>query len=445
MILWFACTPDAAHTDVHTDADVHTDTDADTDAHTDAATAPAFATPPEAVDLDPDPAKVRVALTLAPLGDGVAFNGTIPGPTLRVRLGDTVSVSLTNDLGEPTTVHWHGLSVPWDADGVTWMQAPIAAGETREVSFVASHPGTFWYHPHFDGGVGQVSGGLFGAFVVEDPADPPVDVDAVLVLHQPPPAPGTDPHAAQLAPFLVNGLASPRWTVPPGSVVRARWINASETGYADLRGSPGTWIAGDQGLLPATRSPADGLVLAPGDRAEVIYQVSSAFDVTAAPWSLHGGPSWGDDQRLVAVQADPSAIPAWPAFPAPGTPPTPDTRAAADIVWVFSGDDAAWFINGERYPDVTVPEVALGATALLEVRNLSPTEHPFHLHGLRFEVLSVDGVAPPTMQWEDTLNVPIRSVVRLRVVADNPGDWMAHCHILPHAHDGMMTVLRVHE
>ncbi|MFT7624376.1 MAG: FtsP/CotA-like multicopper oxidase with cupredoxin domain, partial [Myxococcota bacterium] len=76
-------------------------------------------------------------------------------------------------------------------------------------------------------------------------------------------------------------------------------------------------------------------------------------------------------------------------------------------------------------------------------RNLSPTEHPFHLHGHAFEVISLDGEAPPHYMLEDTLNIPIRQTARLRLLADNPGDWMTHCHILPHAGQGMMTVLRV--
>ena len=100
-------------------------------------------------------------------------------------------------------------------------------------------------------------------------------------------------------------------------------------------------------------------------------------------------------------------------------------------------------IDGERFPKVTIRSVPLGSEPILELRNLSPTEHTFHLHGLTFEVLSVNGAAPPRYTLEDTLNLKIRDLVRLKVHADNPGDWMAHCHSLPHAEEGMMTVLRV--
>ena len=95
-------------------------------------------------------------------------------------------------------------------------------------------------------------------------------------------------------------------------------------------------------------------------------------------------------------------------------------------------------------PDVEPIRWKYGHTGVLEVRNLSPTEHPFHLHGLVFEVLSVDGVPPEQQQIEDTVNVGIYQTVRLLITADNIGQWMAHCHILPHGDEGMMTIFEVY-
>ena len=118
-------------------------------------------------------------------------------------------------------------------------------------------------------------------------------------------------------------------------------------------------------------------------------------------------------------------------------------RGPRGLVLSGSARTGAWFISGERFPDVTVEELALGADVVVEVRNLSASEHPFHLHGHDFEVLSVDGIPPELRLVEDTINVRVHQRVRLRLLADNPGDWMAHCHILPHADEGMMTVLRV--
>ena len=139
-----------------------------------------------------------------------------------------------------------------------------------------------------------------------------------------------------------------------------------------------------------------------------------------------------------------AAAPAGLAWPFSGAAPTPDP-GTTDVTYVFSGsrETDVWLINGEVFPEVTIAETDLGETIIIEVRNLSPAEHPYHLHGLRFEVLSVNGEPPPYRLVEDTINVSVYGTVRLRVVADNPGDWMSHCHILPHAEGGMMTVLRV--
>ena len=100
-------------------------------------------------------------------------------------------------------------------------------------------------------------------------------------------------------------------------------------------------------------------------------------------------------------------------------------------------------MNGEVFPNVTIEELALDTDAVIEVRNLSSSEHPFHLHGHAFEVVSRNGIAPAYRQMEDTINVSIYETVVLRLNANNPGDWMVHCHIQAHQYGGMMTVLRV--
>jgi FtsP/CotA-like multicopper oxidase with cupredoxin domain len=102
-------------------------------------------------------------------------------------------------------------------------------------------------------------------------------------------------------------------------------------------------------------------------------------------------------------------------------------------------------INGEIYPEVTVEELRLGRPAIIEVRNLSATEHPFHMHGMAFELLSVDGLAVGARRMEDTVNVRMQQALRLRVVPPNPGEWMVHCHVLSHEHQGMMTFVTVPE
>jgi FtsP/CotA-like multicopper oxidase with cupredoxin domain len=425
----------------------------------------------EATDEDPAPERVRVTLEAAPNDrDGwrYAYNGSNPGPTIRATRGDTVEVELINRLGAGTTIHWHGLKVPFEMDGVAWRGEAVGDGARSLYRFQVQQAGTFWYHPHFNTDR-QVDGGLYGALIVEDPDEPRADQDLTLIFdveaefdpraprhdHGHSDAPGDQADATPRAAHG-HGRLRPRWRVngapaplqqplPGGQVVRARLINASNAAYLALRWPDMRVIALDQGLLSAPISP-ERLVLGPGDRAEVEWRVGAeGFALLTDPWSLNGGAALGEPTPLVQVQvAQPAPAPpslAWPDAPrAPSADP-----GHTDVLYSLQGSDrsGAWLINGERFPDITIAEVPFDQELVLEVRNLSPTEHPFHLHGLTFELLSRNGEPPPLQQIEDTINLGIRDTVRLLVRADNPGDWMTHCHILPHAEDGMMTVLRV--
>jgi FtsP/CotA-like multicopper oxidase with cupredoxin domain len=143
---------------------------------------PRVRSPAEAVDEAPDDAEiVRVSLIAAPYGRGWAYNQQVPGPTLRLVVGQTLEVRFSNDLPDPTTIHWHGLHVPFEMDGATWMHDPIPPGGEFLYTFRVDQPGTFWYHPHFDT-ARQVDLGLYGAIVVEDPQEPPVDHELVAIL-----------------------------------------------------------------------------------------------------------------------------------------------------------------------------------------------------------------------------------------------------------------------
>ncbi|TNF32020.1 MAG: multicopper oxidase family protein, partial [Deltaproteobacteria bacterium] len=408
--------------------------------------------PAAAPDLDPDPDVVRYALRAAPREDGSwAYDGQVPGPTLRAKVGDTVVVELQNDLPNPTTIHWHGLAVPFAMDGVPWMRDPVAAGASFTYTFEVTEAGTFWYHPHFDT-LHQVDLGLYGLFVVDAPGGPHADRELELVFDQPTEAARAEAAPAhdhglvgEAAPWLVNGALAPTVRLARGERVLVRILNASNGGYLDLAAPGMRQVGGDQGRLAALAEP-EHLVLAPGDRVELEWLGAGAgFTLWNRPYSAHGGSLGLEPEALLTVAVEGEGADAAPvawSFAAPA--PTPDP-GHTDLVYVLTGADEAdtWMINGERFPDVTVREVALGTSVVVEVRNLSVTEHPFHLHGHAFEVLSVGGVPPAARRVEDTLNVRIREPVRLLLHADNPGDWMAHCHILPHADQGMMTVLRV--
>jgi FtsP/CotA-like multicopper oxidase with cupredoxin domain len=441
--------------------------------------------PRAARDLDPDPTRLHASLVAmhdadahgyadaAPGGDRARIS---PGPTLRARVGDVLTVDLENAMDMPTTVHWHGLQVPNAMDGAAWMDAPIPAGGRFTYSFPLTRAGTFWYHPHVDT-ERQVDGGLYGFLVVDDPAEPAADRDLLLAFDTPreadPDAPPMDHRRARRAPddaastdtahapdsgghgeghaaagagWIVNGRPDARVSVRAGERVRARILNASNLSYLDLRGPPMRLLADDQGLLGAAQV-TERLLLAPGDRAEVEWTPAAggSFALLAAPYTLAGGEALGEPvpALVVDVTGDAASGDAL-ALPFQGTGPTPDP-GRTDVRYVLTGDPHTndWRINREAWPDVTPTEVQTGREVVIEVRNLSPTRHPFHVHGHAFEVLSSDSVPPPTRTVVDTWDVGIRETARFLLRADNPGEWMVHCHVLGHEAHGMMTLLRV--
>jgi FtsP/CotA-like multicopper oxidase with cupredoxin domain len=382
--------------------------------------------------------------------EGYGYNGQVPGPTIFAKLGDRVIVDFINGLDMGTTVHWHGLHVPFEMDGVTWQGAPIAPGELYRYEFVLNQHGTYWYHPHFDT-ERTLDLGLYGGLLVEEPDVPEVTEDIVLIFDQ-----WSENESKEtvfdhrdvdgaIRTWTVNGAIEPSFSVESGSVVRARLINVANGGYLRLRWPEMVLIGGDQGRLQAADEVSE-LVLAPGDRAETIWRLGSeGFAIESHPYTMLGGAAYGESTVLAIIDTlGDSPKPAMPGINFSGDPPT-EQSSHVDIVYVLQGNSSTgyWLINGEVFPEVTIEELVFGADTIIEVRNVSSSEHPFHLHGHSFEVVSRNGVSPAYRQVEDTINVSLYETVVLRLIASNPGDWMVHCHIQAHQYGGMMTVLRV--
>jgi FtsP/CotA-like multicopper oxidase with cupredoxin domain len=423
---------------------------------------------PAAQDLNNEPGVVevnlsatRIPVNLRPAPDVVSgYSFRSPGPVIRAQLGDTLVVNFMNRLDTPTSVHWHGLHVPFDMDGALAMphspgssadehaDMQLPMDESFRFEFQLNQAGTFWYHPHFDTSL-QVDDGLFGVIIVEDPRDPVVE-EMVVVLD----ALGEQHGRMAARPaghghlntrWRVNGLRQPIWTPASGSVVRLRLVNVSNFSYVSLSGPEWRVIALDQGILAAPQTPRR-LLLGPGDRAEVELRIGNEpFDIINEPWSINGGRTWAEPQTLIRVEPS-GTNPAPPPvdWPFTGVTATPDP-GYADIVWAFAGDDrsAEWFINGRQFPDIDIDTVRASQPVIMEIRNLSPTEHPFHTHGMDFEVLSVNGESPEFQLIEDTINLRIGDIIRVKLRPAFPGLWMAHCHILPHADLGMMSLINV--
>ncbi len=222
------------------------------------------------------------------------YDGTVPGPLIRVTEGDRVRVVLKNELPEPTTIHWHGVQVPNDMDGVPDMtQKPVQPGETFTYEFVAKPAGTFWYHSHFRSDV-QIGAGLHAPFIIDpaQPVGPKPDIDKVLMLEEwrivdgktysAMPATGMDANF-----FTINGKAYPdtqEIEVKQGQRVRLRFIGAGQLGHPmHIHGPAFKIVATDGHAVPeAAQLTKDTVWVAPGERYDIDWVASDV-----GKWMVH--------------------------------------------------------------------------------------------------------------------------------------------------------------
>ena len=211
------------------------------------------------------------------------YNGTVPGPTLHVRAGDRVRVIFTNHLPEPTTIHWHGLSVTPDMDGVPGFSQPaVQPGQTFTYEFTATDPGTYMYHTHFDD-FNQLDRGLYGAFVVDEKTKQPYDRDYLMLLSSWRVFSGSENY------FSINGKSYPLtkpFLVRSGDRVRIREINISGTEFhtMHIHGHKFTLVAVDGQPVPtAARQKMVTVTLGPG---ETRY-IAILADAQPGTWMVH--------------------------------------------------------------------------------------------------------------------------------------------------------------
>ncbi len=393
-----------------------------------------------------------------------AYDGQVPGPTLRASLGDRVRVRITNGLPQPTSIHWHGIRLENAMDGVPGVtQAPIAPGESFTYEFVARDAGTFWFHPHTRGSE-QIERGLHGTLVIDDPAEPRVR-EAVWVLDdwRLDASGAIDPafvtrhdlaHDGRWGRAItINGRIGHREPIAPGERVRVRIVNV-----ANGRVFAPRVVGADARIVAFDGRPSDApltldrLEIAPGNRvdleliappeANADVRVVDAFarNITLARFEVAGAPA--------NAEASP--------FP---TSSAPDWRAAValapDLTYELGARRGGpygleWTLNGEAmregatgHAHAARDRVSLGAFVKMRFVNTSARLHPMHLHGQFFRVLARDGVAVDEQHWRDTVLVHPRETVDIGVVAEDAGTWALHCHVLEHHDSGMMTVVEV--
>ena len=384
------------------------------------------------------------------------YNGQVPGPVIEAHVGDVLEVRLTNRLSEPTTIHWHGLRLPAPMDGTDMVQHPVAPGETFTYRFTLPDAGTFWYHSHSNERV-QMERGLYGALVVRGPNEPRVDAERVLVLDDvaldrkgqiKPPGWWIEQHdGRQGSTRLVNGRQEPELTMAAGQIERWRVVNAGSARYVrlSLGGRPFTLIGTDGGLLTAPVTVTD-VLLPPSDRAELAvgpFAEGETLVIESLPYDRKSSNSQKKRELFATLRVGgaKSSVAEIPARLREITPLVTAPVAATREVHLdekFSirrGVD--FFVNNEQHHRDR--PVRVGELQVWDIVNDSMMDHPFHLHGFFFQVVSVNGEAPAFLSWEDTFNVPPKSTVRIAWLPDDrPGEWMYHCHIVEHHASGMM-------
>jgi FtsP/CotA-like multicopper oxidase with cupredoxin domain len=427
----------------------------------------------------PDGRVREVELTAAPaalpLIDGTgaplqvwAYDGQVPGPTLRVRLGETLRVRFTNRLPQPTTVHWHGVRVPNGMDGVPHLtQPPVAPGGGFVYEFTPKDAGTFWYHPHVRASE-QVERGLYGVLIVEDAQPAPYAQDVVWVLDDW----LLDEQRQIFAKFntphdlmhdgrwgnvvTVNGRTGARLSARGGDRVRLRLLNAAngrvfkpDFGALDVK------IIAVDGLYLRQPIPYAGFELAPGNRLDldITFPARSGAQAVVDRFYPAMPNALGEivtDGIAPAADAAPFASPAHAHVPA-----WRDAVAAVPVSKQFrlnarrGGEyGIEWTINDTAFAghDHDAPPaltMRAGTFQRLQFTNESYRLHPIHLHGMFFRLLARNGAAVDEPFFRDTVLVHARETVDVGLVPEDVGRWMMHCHVLEHAEAGMMTVLEV--
>lgn len=407
--------------------------------------------------------------------------GVIPGPEIRVTAGERVRHRLVNDLPQPTAVHWHGIRISNAMDGAAPLtQAPVPPGESFDYDFVAPDPGTYWYHSH-DRGFEQVARGLAGPLIVED-NDPwlgepsaatreltlvlddwLLDADAAIVEDR-----WDDLHAAAHDGRMgntvtVNGRAYPDLDMRPGERVRLRLINTATARVMPLvmPGLSSRLIALDGHPVPPR--DVETILLGPAQRADVVMDMPLDPETETALLLDPGNGEWVDVAAFVAtgeplapVEGEVRPLPAWSTLPVPDLSDPQrevllmeggamrgmlETRYRGEVMDFrkLASNGMVWAFNGVAHGmDAPMFRTALGRTVHLEMTNRSVFPHAIHLHGHHFEVLTRSGALNTPGDVRDTVLIGADETLEIAFVADNPGQWMLHCHMLSHQASGMM-------
>lgn len=401
-----------------------------------------------------------------------SYNGSVPGQPIVVSQGEFVTIEVANQLPVSTNIHWHGLVVPNDQDGPAVLIEP---GKSFAYGFTAAETGTYWYHSHYRPVLEQVDRGLYAPFIVKAPEDAAYSGDHVYVLDDWYLNAGGNRLAGTATGDMerygntetVNGKTGP--AIEPlimraGELHKLRFINASTAAVHTLFISGHTFrVTHTDGHALSEPYYTNTITLQPGERIDAELAASgepgSRYMIESERSSLGIQiPIVYKDEKVTAV-------------PSPFIPPKPSTvlgqsgrkpdyvlELGSEMISsshssgghgghgapVLSAGSTRWTINGKAYPDTEDIRIKVGQPVTVRFINkdVQPghtMDHPLHIHGTKFQVVSLNGSKPAREMWKDTINVPAGEYVDVAFTITNPGEWMLHCHIIDHEDGGMLT------
>ncbi len=410
------------------------------------------------------------------------FNGQVPGTPIRIRHGEALAATIHNALEVPTAVHWHGIRLPNAMDGVAGLTQPaIQSGDSFEYEFTPPDSGTYWYHSHVNA-YEQVGRGLYGPLIIEERSPPTVDRDLTWMIDDwrlrddasisDDFGSGHDrSHAGRIGNVpTVNGRFRDIVKVRSGERLRIRLINASNArnfalSFGDLipsviaiDGQPVEPYEVTEPVIVGAAGRVDLIVDMsgePGSRMPVIDSFyRESFDLTSFVY---------EDEALRDSSLQSSIKLASADLPEPdlseaiahditiaGGAMGGLRRAKLDGEWMGLREIAqqgyVWAINdviGNKLKMAPLIDTKKGTSIKLTIQNKTAFPHPMHLHGHHMKLLTIDGNTLTRPRWVDSPLLMPNQVMEFAFVADNPGEWLFHCHALEHHAAGLGALVRV--
>jgi len=437
---------------------------------------------PASFQLEPQPGKANLVGPDFPATEIWGYNGQVPGPELRITQGSRLQAVVTNGLDVPTAVHWHGIRLPNAMDGVAGVtQAPIKPAESFSYEFTPPDAGTYWYHSHVNSHE-QIGRGLYGPLIIEEQNPPEVDRELVWMIDdwrllddasiRNDFENGHDmSHAGRIGNVpTVNGRFRDVVRVRTGERIRLRLINASNARNFALSFeglSPSIIAIDGQAVTPYM--PQQKIIIGAAGRVDLMLDMTGepgtitpvVDDFYRQPFDLvqfaYEDKPLRDSPLNSAIKLE------LPGLPEPDLPNAFQQRvtiaggamgglrrAMLDGEWMdlrtIARQGYVWAINdvvGNKMKMAPLFEVKRGQTVELTITNDTSWPHPMHLHGHHMKLMAIDDKPVPIPYWVDSPLVMPGQTFKLAFVADNPGDWLFHCHALEHHASGLGTLVRV--